>query len=91
MPEWRDIALELRERQPRRTTPRLRTVEEKLEHIAAGNGMVVLPLSVATFYTRPDIAHVIVADIAHCQVCLAWDSSRHSDLIAEYVAIALSS
>lgn len=28
-PEWRDIALELRERRPRRATPRLRTVEEK--------------------------------------------------------------
>jgi DNA-binding transcriptional LysR family regulator len=90
VPEWRDIALELRERRPRRATPRLRTVEEKLEHIAVGNGILVFPLSAATFYHRPDITHVPVADIAHRQVCLAWDSSRHSHLVAEYVAIALS-
>ena len=91
VPEWRDIALELRERRPRRTTPRLRTVEEKLEHIAVDNGILVFPLSAASFYHRPDITHVPVADIAHSQVCLAWDSSRRSDLVAEYVAIALSS
>lgn len=87
VPEWRDVALELRERQPRRALPRLRTVPEKLEHIAAGNGIFVLPVSVATSYNRPDIIHVPVADIAHSQVCLAWDGSRNSDLIAEYVAI----
>ena len=91
VPEWRDIALELRERQPRRAIPRLRTVEEKLEHIAAGNGIVVLPLSAATSYNRPDITHVAVGDIAPSPVCLAWDSSRRSALISEYVAIVLGS
>jgi hypothetical protein len=34
--------MELRERDPRRRVPRLRTVEEKLEYIAAGSGIVVL-------------------------------------------------
>jgi DNA-binding transcriptional LysR family regulator len=91
VPQWRDIALELRDRKPRRAIPRLRTVEEKLEYIAAGNGIVVLPMSVATFYNRPDITHVLVADLAPSQVCLAWDSSRHSALIREYVAIVLGS
>ncbi|HKT04075.1 MAG TPA: LysR substrate-binding domain-containing protein [Rugosimonospora sp.] len=91
VPEWRNIALELRERRPRRAAPRLRTVEEKLEHIAVGNGILVFPLSAATFYHRPDISHVPIADIAPSQVCLAWDNSRRSDLIAEYAAIALSS
>jgi DNA-binding transcriptional LysR family regulator len=88
LPEWRDIALELRERQPRRAIPRLRAVEEKLEHIAAGNGIVVLPMSSATFYNRPDITHVPIGDIAPSNVCLAWDSSRRNPLIREYVAIA---
>ena len=91
VPEWRDIALELRERKPRRAIPRLRTVEEKLEYIAAGTGIVVLPLSAATFYHRPDITHIPVGDLAPSQVCLAWDSSRNSALIREYVAIVLGS
>lgn len=89
VPEWRDVALELRDRQPRKALPVLRTIEEKLEHIAAGSGIVILPLSSASFYTRPDITHVPINDIAPSTVCLAWDSSRREPLISEYVAIAL--
>jgi len=90
-PEWRDIALELRGKQARRAIPRLRTIEEKLEYIAAGNGIVVLPLSAATFYHRPGITHALIGDIAPSPVCVAWDRSRHSALIDEYVAIVLGS
>jgi DNA-binding transcriptional LysR family regulator len=88
VPEWRDIAVELRDGRPPGRIPFFRTVEEKLEHVAAGHGIVVLPLSTATFYTRADISHVLVGDIAPNQVCLAWDSLRRSDLIREYVTIA---
>lgn len=55
---------------------------------AAEHGIVVLPLSTATFYTRPDISHMPVRDIAPNQVCLAWDSSRRSALIHQCTAIA---
>ena len=66
----------------------MRTVEEKLEHVGAGHGIVVLPLSTATFSARPDIGHIPVRNIAPNQVCLASDSSRRSALIHEYAAIA---
>jgi DNA-binding transcriptional LysR family regulator len=88
VPEWRDIAVELRDGRPPGRIPFFRTVEEKLEHVAAGHGIAVLPLSTATFYTRADISHVLVSDIAPNQVCLAWDSLRRSPLIGDYVAIA---
>ena len=81
---------ELRESGRRPTTPYYRSVEEKLEHAAAGHGVIVLPLSTATFYTRDDITHIGIEDIAPNQVCLAWDSSRRSPLIDEFVAIATS-
>ena len=48
VPEWRDIATEMRTR--RHSAPVFRTVEEKLEHVAAGHGIVLLPLSTAVFY-----------------------------------------
>ncbi len=89
VPEWRDIATELRAPGPRPAVPQLRTVEEKLEHVATGNGVVVLPASTAAFYTRPDVTSVPVEDIGPSQVCLAWDGQRDSALIREYVAIAL--
>ena len=88
VPEWRDIAVELRDGQPPGRIPFFRTVEEKLEHVAAGHGIAVLPLSTATFYTRADISHVLVCDIAPNQVCLAWDSLCRSPLIRDYAAIA---
>jgi DNA-binding transcriptional LysR family regulator len=88
VPEWRDIATELRTPGPRPVTPRLRTVEEKLEYVAHGKGVVVLPASTAAFYTRPGVTHVPVDDIGPSQVCLAWDSRRRSPLIPEFVAIA---
>ncbi|MFC5831771.1 LysR family transcriptional regulator [Nonomuraea insulae] len=88
VPEWRDIATELRRPGRRRTGPVFHAVEEKLEHVAAGRGVVVLPLSVVTFYTRPDVTYVPVTDIAPNQVCLAWDSARRNPLIGEFATIA---
>jgi DNA-binding transcriptional LysR family regulator len=87
VPEWRDIATEMRARHAR-AAPVFRTVEEKLEHVAAGHGIVLLPLSTATFYTRPGIACSHVSDIAPNQVCLAWDATRRSRLIQDFAAIA---
>jgi DNA-binding transcriptional LysR family regulator len=86
VPEWRDIATEMRTR--RRSAPVFRTVEEKLEHVAAGHGIVLLPLSTAVFYTRPDITYSHVSDIPPNQVCLAWDATRRSPLIQDFGAIA---
>ena len=40
--------------------------------MAAGHGIVVLPLSTAVFYTRPGVAYSHVSDIPPNQVCLAW-------------------
>jgi DNA-binding transcriptional LysR family regulator len=87
VPEWRDIATELRGRHSR-AAPVFRTVEEKLEHVAAGQGIVLLPLSTAVFYTRPGIACSHVNDIPPNQVCLAWDATRRSRLIQDFAAIA---
>ncbi|TKK89354.1 LysR family transcriptional regulator [Herbidospora galbida] len=82
VPEWRDVATR------RDPEVRFRAVEEKLEHVAGGHGVVVLPLSVAVFYTRPGVGYVPVTDIPPNQVCLAWSAGRRSPLIAEFAAVA---
>jgi len=56
--------------------------------VAAGQGIVLLPLFTAACYTRPDIAYVHLSDIPPGQVCLAWDAVRRSRLIHEFAAIA---
>jgi DNA-binding transcriptional LysR family regulator len=87
VPEWRDVATGAGTRAPGRI-PVFHSVEEKLEHVAAGRGMVILPVSAATFYARPDVVHVAVGDLSPNQVCLAWQGSRRSRLLQEFAAIA---
>ncbi|MGO1054828.1 LysR family transcriptional regulator [Crossiella sp. CA198] len=84
VPEWRDLA---RGGGPG-AGPVLRTMEEKLEHVAAGHGVVVLPMSAISFYQRPDVTHIPITDLAPNRVCLAWDSTRRNPLLAEFAAIA---
>lgn len=67
--------------------PAARSIEELLEHVAAGRGVIVVPLSTALYFARPDIAHVLVDDIPPSRVCLAWRSSRRDALVGEYVDI----
>ncbi|GHJ99668.1 LysR family transcriptional regulator [Streptomyces sp. Y2F8-2] len=89
VPEWRDVALEMRERD-RPEVPQIHQVEEKLELVASGAGVCVIPLSTAGFYTRPDVVPVPVEDIGPNHVCLAWMATRRSPLIREFAEAASS-
>ncbi|MQY36786.1 Hca operon transcriptional activator HcaR [Streptomyces sp. RB17] len=87
VPEWRDVALELRGRR-RPEVPAIHQVEEKLELVASGAGICVLPLSTANFYTRPDVVPLPVEDIGPNEVALAWVASRRSPLIHDFAEAA---
>jgi DNA-binding transcriptional LysR family regulator len=89
VPEWRSVGREMRPGISRRPIPSIHTVEEKLEHVASGHGVVILPLSTAMFYRRPDVAIAAITDIGPNHVSLAWDASRRSKLISEYVNLAI--
>jgi DNA-binding transcriptional LysR family regulator len=85
VPEWRDLVAESR---PSALTldrvglPTPHTVEEKLEHVAAERGIVVLPESTAMFYTRPDVVYRYVADLPPGEVALAFEARRSSPQLA---------
>jgi len=88
VPEWRDIATDIRDRIPRSAQESRYSVEVKLEHVAMGRGVVVLPASVVAFYTRPDVCAVPVTDIGPGRIALAWESSRRSRLIKDFAELA---
>jgi DNA-binding transcriptional LysR family regulator len=77
----------LRYLEPPGGTP-IRSVEEKLEHVAAGRGIIVLPLSATQHYTRPDVVYVPVVDAEPDQVWLAVVASRDSEVINDFVVAA---
>jgi DNA-binding transcriptional LysR family regulator len=87
VPEWRDIALELSDGTAE-PFPEFHSVEEKLEHVAAGTGISIIPISTASFYTRTDVVHIPVEDIALNRVCLAWMATRRSRMIYDFAEIA---
>lgn len=76
----RDIADELR----LQVGPDL-TARHAVETVAAGTGVVVLPMSVARLHHRKDVAHVVLSDVPGTRVGLAWlrvlDDSRVEDFI----------
>ncbi|MGW5472771.1 LysR family transcriptional regulator [Streptomyces chartreusis] len=87
VPEWRDVALELQSGE-RPDVPVIHQVEEKLELVAAGAGICVLPLSTANFYTRPDVIPLPVDDLGPNEVALAWVAARRSPLIRDFAETA---
>lgn len=86
VPEWQDQFAQ--RDSPPQPPPSWQRIEEMFEHVAAGRGAVVLPRSLARYFNRPDVAHVTVTGVKPAAVCLAWKSSPHSALRAEYLAIA---
>ncbi|MGV9267613.1 LysR family transcriptional regulator [Kitasatospora sp. NPDC003701] len=87
VPEWRDVAQELRTGERSRIPP-IHSVEEKLELVAVGAGICVIPLSTANFYTRPDVVARPVEGLGPGQVCLAWPATRRSGLIHDFADVA---
>jgi DNA-binding transcriptional LysR family regulator len=88
VPEWGSVAKEMRTTQRTAAMTEGRSVEEKLEHVAAGRGFSVLPESTASYYQRPDVAWMPITELAPNEVRLSWVSSRRTPLIAEFVVLA---
>jgi DNA-binding transcriptional LysR family regulator len=69
-------------------TTALRSIEEKLEYVVGGSGIIVLPLSATLHYTRPDVVYVPVVDAEPDEVLLAFVSGRRSRLMTAFTDAA---
>ncbi|MGX7680301.1 LysR family transcriptional regulator [Jatrophihabitans sp. DSM 45814] len=87
VPEWRAIATEFRTGTSSQRRP-IRSMEEKLEHVAAEQGIAIIPRSTAHYYVRADVAYVPVPDIAPSRVVLVWVKGRDREDIGDFVQIA---
>ena len=72
----------------RRPVPQIHSVEEKLELVAGGQGIAVIPQSTANFYTRPDVEAIPIEDLSPNHVAAAWPTGRTTALIREFVVAA---
>ncbi|MFG2600237.1 LysR family transcriptional regulator [Streptomyces sp. NPDC048462] len=71
-------------------TPARRTssLEEKFELVASGQGIALVPLSVARSYSRPDLVHLPVTDAPGSETCLAVLADRDEELVRDFLEIA---
>ncbi len=86
VPEWFAIATP----EHRRPGQMAHTVEEKLELVAAQDGIVILPRSTTAFYRRPDVRVLPIQDIGPSQVTLIWDAATDNPARDAFVSSALA-
>jgi DNA-binding transcriptional LysR family regulator len=65
--------------------PIVRDMEEILEYVKAGRGIVFLPSTITDAFPRPDIAYVPITDIPPGQVALVWNQTQSSPLVPAFV------
>ncbi|GAA3634620.1 LysR substrate-binding domain-containing protein [Kineosporia mesophila] len=64
------------------------SVEEKFEQVAAGRGIVIVPLSASRYYHRPDLAFSRVNDLDPVRVCLVIETRRTEPTLHELLQAA---
>lgn len=63
------------------------TAREAVATVAAGVGVVVLPMSVARLHHRRDVIHRPVADAPHTRVGLAWRRERDDERVEVFIGV----
>lgn len=71
VPEWAEASREHRESDPRRL-PAMRHLGDAVELVAAGLGLLVVPMSLARLHRRKDVTHRVVPDLPETPVLLVW-------------------
>ena len=90
VPEWHGAVADLQP-SPAADLPRRHpAIEEKLERVALGEGIAVLPAGIAGFYRRFDVSYVRVVDVAPRMVALAYNKHRTLPELDEFAKLAMS-
>ncbi|MGW1892227.1 LysR family transcriptional regulator [Streptomyces sp. NPDC002004] len=70
-------------------TRRTSSLEEKFELIASGQGIALVPLSVASLYSRrPGLVYLSVSDALPAETCLAAPEGNCAGLVVDFLDIA---
>ncbi|MFF7729459.1 LysR family transcriptional regulator [Streptomyces sp. NPDC008001] len=67
---------------------RTSSLEEKFELIASGQGIALVPVSIADSYSRPDLVYLTVTDAPPVGTCLAVPEGDCTALVADFLDIA---
>jgi DNA-binding transcriptional LysR family regulator len=62
--------------------------QEAIETVAAGTGVVIVPMSVARLHHRKDVVQRVVTDLEPTTVALVWLRDRDDDTTQAFVGVA---
>jgi DNA-binding transcriptional LysR family regulator len=85
VPEWAEVASEIRAGN-RVDAPPI-SMKQAVETVAAGVGIVIVPISVARLHHRKDVVHRPVTDVAQSQVGLAWRRDVDDDRFEAFIGV----
>jgi DNA-binding transcriptional LysR family regulator len=60
---------------------------EAIEAVAAGTGVVIVPMSVARLHHRKDVVQRPVADLAPSTIAVVWLRERDDDVVQAFVGV----
>ena len=63
------------------------TDEQRIDVVATGAGIVVVPQSIARLHARKDLTYRPVTDAEPTEVALAWLAGSDSELVEEFIGI----
>jgi len=73
---------------PARIGARFRTLDEKLEAVAAGRGVAFATEAAPRYAPGPDVRYVPVTDLSPSQLVIAWRGDRVTPLVLDFVEAA---
>jgi len=62
--------------------------QDAVETVAAGTGVVILPMSIARLHQRKDVVHRIVTDLEPSTISLIWRIERDDEVTQAFVGVA---
>ncbi|PPI42067.1 LysR family transcriptional regulator [Rathayibacter sp. RFBD1] len=86
VPEWAAVAEELADGS-RRPLPRMAGLDDAVEQVAAGVGVLIVPQSVARVHSRKDVTAVPVTGVAPSSVRLAWVTDDKGDDVEDFIGV----
>jgi len=85
VPEWRAVATEVRDG-TRHPVPAM-SLAKAVESVAAGAGIVIVPMSLARLHSRKDVVHVRVSGVPTTKIGLAWLRESTDERIETFIGV----
>ncbi|HEY0643548.1 MAG TPA: LysR family substrate-binding domain-containing protein [Nocardioides sp.] len=63
------------------------TEQEAIETVAAGTGVVILPMSIARLHQRKDLVSRVVSDLDPTTIALVWRTERDDEVTQAFVGV----